>query len=55
LDYKAIAMILNLNYQSARALIHRAIAKLRDILSDKPGIFKQVLFLLFQKKSKPVL
>lgn len=55
LDYRSIAMILNLNYQSARALIHRAIAKLRDILMDKSQVFSQVLFVLFRNNSKPAL
>lgn len=54
LDYKEIAVILNLNYQSARALIHRAINKLRNILDDKTELFNRVLIAIFQKKSKPV-
>ena len=54
LDYKEISMVLNLNYQSSRALIHRAIGKLRDILADKNEIFGKVLLLLFQKRSKTV-
>ena len=55
LDYKEISMILNLNYQSARALIHRAIAKLRAILSDKTEVFNQLLVAIFFKKSESVL
>jgi RNA polymerase sigma factor (sigma-70 family) len=55
LDYKEISMIMNLNYQSSRALIHRAIAKLRDILSVKPDIFNRTLLVLFFRKVKPVV
>ncbi len=55
LDYKEISMIMNLNYQSSRALIHRAIAKLRDILSVKSDIFNQTLLILFFRKVKPVV
>ncbi len=55
LDYKEISMIMNLNYQSSRALIHRAIAKLRDILSVKSDIFNQTLLALFFRKVKPVV
>ena len=33
LDYKEICQILNLNYQSIRNLVHRAIVKLRKILT----------------------
>lgn len=55
LDYKEISMIMNLNYQSSRALIHRAIAKLRDILSVKSDIFNQTLLILFLRKVKPVV
>ena len=55
LDYKEISMIMNLNYQSSRALIHRAIAKLRDILSVKSNIFNQTLLILFFRKVKPVV
>ncbi|WP_299578678.1 sigma-70 family RNA polymerase sigma factor [uncultured Sunxiuqinia sp.] len=54
LDYREIAVILNLNYQSARALIHRAISKLRVILADKAELFSQVLWVLFQSNRKPV-
>ncbi len=55
LDYKEISMIMNLNYQSSRALIHRAIAKLRDILSVKSDVFNQTLLILLLRKSKPVV
>lgn len=44
LEYEEISFILNLNYQSSRALIHRAIEKLREIIhvSDKKS--SQILF-----------
>jgi len=55
LDYKDISMIMNLNYQSSRALIHRAIAKLREILSVKSDIFNQSFLVLFLRNIKPVV
>ena len=55
LDYKEISMIMNLNYQSSRALIHRAVAKLRDILSVKSDIFNRTLLFLFHRKTKCVV
>ncbi|MGQ7868161.1 RNA polymerase sigma factor [Sunxiuqinia sp. sy24] len=55
LDYKEISAVLNLNYQSSRALIHRAIAKLRNILSGKISTFQQTLLLLFQQNGKDVV
>ncbi|MCW0483213.1 RNA polymerase sigma factor [Gaoshiqia sediminis] len=55
MDYKEIAVILNLNYQSARALIHRAISKLREILAGKTNYFSQILLCIFRKTGKGVL
>ncbi len=55
LDYKEISMIMNLNYQSSRALIHRAITKLRDILLGKSNIFNPTLLFFFLRKVKYVL
>jgi RNA polymerase sigma-70 factor (ECF subfamily) len=47
LGYQEISELLNLNYQSSRALVHRAIEKLRELLSEvKENIF-QLLFMLF--------
>lgn len=55
LDYKEISAVLNLNYQSSRALIHRAITKLRTILVSKSSTLQQTLFLLFQPCDKDVV
>jgi RNA polymerase sigma factor (sigma-70 family) len=35
LDYEQIAAVMELNYQSARNLIHRALTALRDIVKDR--------------------
>lgn len=55
MDYEEISMILNLNYQSARALIHRAISKLRTILKEKANHFNQILLSIFQNIPERVL
>ena len=55
MDYEEISMILNLNYQSARALIHRAIGKLREILKEKADQFNQIMLFIFKEISKDVL
>lgn len=55
MDYEEISMILNLNYQSARALIHRAISKLRIILKEKATHFNQILLHIFQNTPENVL
>lgn len=44
LEYEEISFILNLNYQSSRALIHRAIEKLREIIHVPEKKINQILF-----------
>lgn len=55
LDYKEISSILDLNYQSARALIHRAINKLREILQVNKKQFNQFLWCVFGETTEYVL
>lgn len=55
LEYDEISEILNLNYQSARALIHRAIEKLREVIHLHEKKISQVLLIFFAPKTKPVL
>jgi RNA polymerase sigma factor (sigma-70 family) len=43
LEYEEISFLLNLNYQSSRALIHRAVEKLREIIRVPNQKFGQVL------------
>ena len=52
LEYEEISFLLNLNYQSSRALIHRAIEKLREIIHVHEKKMSQILFnLLFSPKN----
>jgi len=55
MDYREISVILDLNYQSARALIHRAIGKLREILAVKSGHLSNILLCVFRNSSHHVL
>lgn len=55
LEYDEISAILNLNYQSARALIHRAIEKLREVIHIQEKRITQVLFTIFASQTKSVL
>ncbi|WP_423126379.1 RNA polymerase sigma factor [Gaoshiqia sp. Z1-71] len=55
MDYREIAVILNLNYQSARALIHRGISKLRKILAEKSNYFNQFMLCIFGQAKKNAL
>ncbi len=55
LEYNEISEILNLNYQSARALIHRAIEKLREVIHIQGRKFTQILFAILTSRTKPVL
>lgn len=54
LEYEEISVMLNLNYQSARALIHRAIEKLREVIHIQEEKITQVLFSIFVAQTKPV-
>lgn len=54
LEYEEISFLLNLNYQSSRALIHRAIEKLRLIVHVPNKKINQYLFCILHKKSEPV-
>ncbi len=54
LEYEEISTLLNLNYQSARALIHRAIEKLREVIHIHETTITQVLFAIFTSRTKPV-
>ena len=54
LEYEEISTLLNLNYQSARALIHRAIEKLREVIHIQEAKAAQVLFAIFTSRIKPV-
>ncbi len=55
LEYEEISVILNLNYQSSRALIHRAIEKLREVIHLHENKITQVLFTILTSRIKPVL
>lgn len=55
LEYDEISVLLNLNYQSARALIHRAIERLREVIHIQEKKMTQVLFTIFAPQTKPVL
>jgi len=54
LEYDEISVLLNLNYQSARALIHRAIEKLREVIHIQEKKITQVLFTIFASQTKAV-
>ncbi len=49
LEYEEISFLLNLNYQSSRALIHRAIEKLREIIQVPNKKINQVLFCILHQ------
>ncbi|MDD2303674.1 MAG: sigma-70 family RNA polymerase sigma factor [Prolixibacteraceae bacterium] len=44
LEYEEISFLLSLNYQSSRALIHRAIEKLREVIHVQQKKINQILF-----------
>lgn len=44
LEYEEISFILNLNYQSSRALVHRAIEKLREVVRVQGEKARLILF-----------
>jgi RNA polymerase sigma factor, sigma-70 family len=54
LEYEEISSILNLNYQSARALIHRAIERLREVIHLQEQRFTQILFAILTSGTKSV-
>ena len=49
LEYEEISFLLNLNYQSSRALIHRAIEKLREIIQVPNKKISQILFCILHQ------
>jgi RNA polymerase sigma-70 factor (ECF subfamily) len=49
LEYEEISFLLNLNYQSSRALIHRAIEKLREIIQVPNKKINHVLFCILHQ------
>lgn len=55
LEYEEISLLLNLNYQSSRALIHRAIEKLREVIHVHEKKIHQVFFSIYCGKKKSVL
>jgi len=55
LEYEEISFLLNLNYQSSRALIHRAIEKLREIVHVQDKKINQILFSILCGQAKAVL
>jgi len=55
LEYEEISFLLSLNYQSSRALIHRAIEKLREIIHIQDKKIHQILFSILCGKTKTVL
>lgn len=54
LEYEEISFLLNLNYQSSRALIHRAIEKLREIIHIPNKKINHILFCLLHHHTEPV-
>ncbi|HZL10286.1 MAG TPA: sigma-70 family RNA polymerase sigma factor [Prolixibacteraceae bacterium] len=54
LEYEEISFILNLNYQSSRALIHRAIEKLRKVIHIPEKKTSHVLFAILCGGTKSV-
>lgn len=52
LEYEEISFILNLNYQSSRALIHRAIEKLREIIHVPDKKINQILMAILCSPKK---
>jgi len=55
LEYEEISFLLSLNYQSSRALIHRAIEKLREVIHVQDKKINQFLFSILCCKKKDVL
>ncbi len=55
LEYEEISSLLSLNYQSSRALIHRAIEKIREIVHVQEKKITQILFSILFGNSKAVL
>lgn len=55
LEYEEISFLLNLNYQSSRALIHRAVEKLREIVHVQGKKINQILFSILCGNTKAVL
>ena len=55
LEYEEISSLLGLNYQSSRALIHRAIDKLREIVHVQERKITQIFFSILFGNSKAVL
>lgn len=55
LEYEEISFLLNLNYQSSRALIHRAIEKLREVIHVQEKKINQILFSILCYEKKHVL
>lgn len=55
LEYEEISFLLNLNYQSSRALIHRAIEKLREVIHVQEKKINQILFSILCCEKKYVL
>ena len=55
LEYEEISFLLSLNYQSSRALIHRAVEKLREIIHIQDKKIHQILFSILCGNTKAVL
>jgi len=55
LEYEEISFLLSLNYQSSRALIHRAIEKLREVIHIQEKKINQILFSILCCNTKCVL
>ncbi len=55
LEYEEISFLLSLNYQSSRALIHRAIEKIRVVIQVQDKKVSQFLFSIICCKRKTVL
>lgn len=54
LDYEEISFILNVNYQSSRALIHRTIEKLREIILVPNKKIEHLLLFVFHRNGNTV-
>ncbi|MEL7586870.1 MAG: RNA polymerase sigma factor [Prolixibacteraceae bacterium] len=52
MDYRDISVIMDLNYQSSRALIHRAIGKLREALHGESETFSRALLFILRSCRK---
>jgi RNA polymerase sigma factor (sigma-70 family) len=55
LEYEEISFLLSLNYQSSRALIHRAIEKIREVIQLQDKKVSQFLFSIICCKRKSVI